>query len=222
MARHHPSDEVLLAYAAGSSPEAVSLVVATHLALCPDCRAEVRRLEALGGSLVEALAPAPLPPGLLQRVLSRIDSPPGKDHVAATGQAGGSAATGGARLLPRPLRDYVGGSLDRLPWRRFGPFSLIELVDGKSGPKCRLLRIKPGTAIPRHAHGGLELALILEGGLSDEQGHYLRGDVSEADASVAHRQVTDPDEDCLCLVATDAPIRLGGLIGRLINPFIPR
>ena len=36
--RHHPDDELLLDYASGALGEAESLVIATHMALCPICR----------------------------------------------------------------------------------------------------------------------------------------------------------------------------------------
>ena len=36
--RHHLTDDLLLAYAAGSLNEGWSLAIATHLSLCPDCR----------------------------------------------------------------------------------------------------------------------------------------------------------------------------------------
>ena len=40
--QHHVDEDVLLAYAAGSLPEAASLVAAAHLTLCPHCRAVLR------------------------------------------------------------------------------------------------------------------------------------------------------------------------------------
>ena len=36
--RHHLTDELLLAYAAGNLAESWSLAVASHLSLCPACR----------------------------------------------------------------------------------------------------------------------------------------------------------------------------------------
>ena len=38
MIHHHPGEELLLAYAAGASDEALSLIVATHMAYCATCR----------------------------------------------------------------------------------------------------------------------------------------------------------------------------------------
>jgi putative transcriptional regulator len=64
------------------------------------------------------------------------------------------------------------------------------------------------------------MTLVLAGGFSDESGHFVRGDVAEADPSVNHQPVADPGEDCLCLAVTDAPLRLTGPFGRLLNPFL--
>jgi putative transcriptional regulator len=218
MVRHHPSDDLLLAYAVGSSAEAVSLVVATHLALCPACRTDVERLEALGGALIEELPPAPLPEALLQQVMSRIDHPAGNGAATGPEDTGDKADTGAGPVLPRPLRDYLDGPLDALPWRNLGPISMVELAGGGAGPKAHLLRIKPGVTIPRHPHVGLELALVLAGSMSDGLRHFQRGDISQADTSVVHEQVMDRAADCLCLVATDGPLDLTELTGRLAGP----
>ena len=50
---HHPSGEFLIDYASGSASEAVSLLVATHLALCPVCRQGVAALETIGSQALE-------------------------------------------------------------------------------------------------------------------------------------------------------------------------
>ena len=44
MISHHMPEEFLLDYAAGTLPEAESLVVASHLAMCGDCRRRVAEL----------------------------------------------------------------------------------------------------------------------------------------------------------------------------------
>lgn len=212
---HHPSDDLLLEYATGTQREPVALLVATHLALCPRCRHQTSNLEALGGALMEQLDPQPVAAESLTRLLDRLDeietppAPERSDPPAAHGCG-----------LPRPLRDYVGGSLDRLKWRHLGPFAEARLLPDFAGFTTRLLRVRAGAATPTHTHEGIELTLVLEGGFKDVSGHYLRGDVEEADSAVDHRPVADADEDCLCLAVTDAPLRLTGLLGRLLNPFV--
>jgi len=66
----------------------------------------------------------------------------------------------------------------------------------------------------------MEMTLVLAGGFSDDFGHYRRGDLATADASVAHRPIADLDEECICLVVTDAPLYLTGRVGRVMNLFL--
>ena len=209
---HHPSEARLLDYASGALPEPMALLIATHLALCPACRRTVAELEAVGGALLEALPPEPVAEDSLARLLARLD----RLEPAAPAAPASLAA---APILPQPLCDYV-GSLDQVAWRHFGPVAEARLLTGFEQFTTRLLRVGPGSALPHHTHVGSELALVLQGGFSDTTGHYLRGDVSEADSHVDHRPVADADEDCLCLIVTDAPLRLTGWLGRLLNPFI--
>ena len=74
VAARNPSEERLLAYAAGtlSPPEAV--VVAAHLALRPANDAWVRRLQAVGGAFLETTRPADLSDGALARAMARIET----------------------------------------------------------------------------------------------------------------------------------------------------
>ncbi|HEY5084509.1 MAG TPA: hypothetical protein VII48_08315, partial [Rhizomicrobium sp.] len=60
MIHHHPDEPLLLAYASGSADEAFSLIVATHMTYCAACRAQVAKLETIGGTLLQDLQPAPL------------------------------------------------------------------------------------------------------------------------------------------------------------------
>ena len=130
------------------------------------------------------------------------------------------AARRGDPALPQPLRGYVGDSLDRLPWRRLGPIAELRLLPARAGFTTRLLWARAGAAVPAHTHAGSEMTLVLRGGFTDAGGHFVRGDVEEADHSVDHRPVADDDEDCLCLTVTDAPLRLTSRFGRLLNPFL--
>ena len=213
--KHHPGDDLLMSYAAGSMDEPLALVIATHLALCPRCRAEVKRLEALGGVMLEQQDAAPLDEGGIDRILARLDEPEDNAPQAAPETHGDVDMR-----VPRPLRDYLNGDIEQLDWKSFRGLQKVELLTEADGFHTRLMRIKPGTAMPVHTHEGTELTLVLAGGFSDETGHFVRGDVAECDASVEHRPIADEGEDCLCLAVTDAPLRLTGPVGRLLNPFL--
>jgi putative transcriptional regulator len=213
---HHPDESALLNYAAGASSEAAGVMIASHLALCPHCRAEVARLEALGGALLGDLEPTPLESANLGDLLERLDAL----DTAPEPTSAKTALSESALLLPQPLRSYV-GDIDALPWRKLGKgIHGIDIAHaGGNEEQLQLLRIKASATVPRHTHLGTEMLLILSGGLTDAGGHYVRGDLSQCDATVDHGQVADADVDCFCLSYTDAPLHFTGPLGWLINFF---
>jgi putative transcriptional regulator len=211
---HHPDPEMLMDYAAGSMREPMALLVATHLALCADCRESVRELEVVGGELLEQVAPAELADDAFDRLQAAIDRP--------CAWAPEAAPRSGDPRLPGPLADYVGGaSLEDLDWRRLGRgIAEVRLADGFPGFRTRLLRIQPGTAVPWHTHGGEEATMVLAGGYSDDAGHFGPGDVEVATPETNHQPVADRDAVCYCLAVTTAPLILTGALGRLLNRFV--
>jgi putative transcriptional regulator len=213
----HPEPETLLGYAAGSLDEASSVLVATHLALCPRCRAEVRRLETVGGALTGSLEPVALAPDALAAVLARLDEP----EAPARRPAGPAFDRETLFSVPAPLRDYLGGNLSSLPWRWRGPsIRELPLAIGDGGPRASLIRVRPGTALPAHTHTGAETTLVLCGAFVDDGQSFARGDVSIATSDDDHQPVATPDAECLCFAVVDGPLRLTGPIGRLFNPFL--
>lgn len=55
MITHHLSDQLLMGYSAGTLPEAFSLAVASHIALCDDCRARLASFDAVGEACLRSL-----------------------------------------------------------------------------------------------------------------------------------------------------------------------
>jgi len=211
---HHVADDLLIAYAAGDLDESWSLVVATHLALCVECRQAVRRAEDLGGVLIEDLEPEAIGNTALQSVLSRIEADGG-----GKSQPTAAPVHDPSVVLPEPLRSYAKGDFDSLKWRSLGRGAYhipIEAGDAM----VRLLRIPAGKPVPDHGHNGRELTLVLKGSFRDESGHFLRGDVEDCDDSVHHQPIAGDEEDCICLAVTDAPLRFKSLAARLVQPFI--
>ena len=72
--KFHISNDILLSYSAGTLDEASSLLVATHLALCPHCRARNSSADALGGYLLDSLEATPVSPTMMASVLSQVRS----------------------------------------------------------------------------------------------------------------------------------------------------
>jgi putative transcriptional regulator len=61
---------------------------------------------------------------------------------------------------------------------------------------------------------------VLEGAFRHEHGRYGPGDFDEADDTVEHHPVVEPERPCICLVAMRGEIVLQGWLGRLLQPFV--
>ena len=53
-------------------------------------------------------------------------------------------------------------------------------------------------------------------------GRYARGDLAIADSALDHQPVADSGEDCICFAVTDAPLRLTGPVGRIVERLFRR
>ncbi|ACM02351.1 anti-sigma-E factor ChrR [Cereibacter sphaeroides] len=207
--RHHVSDALLTAYAAGTLSEAFSLVVATHLSLCDECRARAGALDAVGGSLMEETAPVALSEGSLASVMARLDRQ--IERPAPVRRADPRA--------PAPLADYVGGRLEDVRWRALGGGVRQAILPTGGEAIARLLWIPGGQAVPDHGHRGLELTLVLQGAFRDETDRFGAGDIEIADQELEHTPVAERGLDCICLAATDAPLRFNSFLPKLVQPF---
>lgn len=202
---HHIPDALLAAYAAGSLPDAFSLVVATHVSLCDHCRAGLEAHQAMGGAVIEEMASTDLSTSLKSDVLALLDAP----YIPAP-----EFERDG--IFPGPLVQAMRGQAPN--WRKLGMGVRQDILQADGSGSSRLLFIPPGQAVPDHGHNGLELTLVLQGSFSDETGRYGVGDVEVADETLDHTPVADEGLPCICLAATDAPLRFRGLMPRLLQP----
>lgn len=199
-----------MAYAAGTLPEAFSLVVATHMSLCDDCRARMSAFEAVGGAVIDSCDAVALADDALMACFAKIDAglPPQRPVAKRIG------------VLPGPLVDYIGGGLSDVKWRNLGMGVRQAILPTAKGASARLLYIPAGQAVPDHGHRGLEMTLVLQGAFRDESDRFGPGDVEIADEAMEHTPVAEAGMDCICLAATDAPLRFNALIPRLAQPFL--
>ena len=210
MITHHLTPDLLIAYSAGTLPEAFNLIVASHVSLCDACRAEVASYDALGGSLIEKTDTPALSESCLSGALDMI-------RAAAPAPVARPAAD---PVLPEPLVAYVGGRLEDVKWRAVGMGVKQAILPTSAEATARLLYIPAGTAVPDHGHRGTEVTLVLQGAFEDADGRFARGDVEVATEELDHTPVADISQDCICLAVTDAPLRFKGLIPRLAQPFL--
>ena len=71
---HHPGNDLLLGYAAGSLAESWSLAIAAHLSHCPACRRDMEMAESVGAALLRDVSAERMAPDALERVLHAVGS----------------------------------------------------------------------------------------------------------------------------------------------------
>ena len=202
---HHIPDDLLRAYASGGLPYSFSVLIAAHISLCDECRAQCEAEELVAGALLEQEQAVSLSSGARERLLQALPNPPAEPApLRASG------------IFPAPVMAALNGRPPR--WRMLGGGIRQQILCDDRDGSLRLLYIPAGRAVPEHGHGGLELTLVLQGSFSDSLGRFGRGDVEYAHDDVDHQPVAEPGEDCICLAATDAPLRFRAWLPRLLQP----
>jgi len=209
---HHPPGDVLGDFVTGSLSEAEHLVVSVHVDQCTACQ----RFVGLMGQVTAAAlanASAPEPPGAFAAIMAEVDHSPRPDpqdeHLPRSDPE--------LAELPELLqRCQIGG------WRWVAPGlttrPILLTPDGRR--RAFLLHGEPGTRLIQHTHTGEELTCVLKGSYTDHTNRFETGDLDFSDEEVEHELVVSDDGPCLCLIAMTGDLRLRGMLGRLISPFI--
>lgn len=218
MSRHPAPDELLLDYAAGTLPAGPALAVALHVALDPQSRRAVDRLNAIGGAFIEQESDSKfavdVDDAALERALARLDDVPVEPRPPAV-RRHPNFGWAPAPLIPH-LRPGMG-------WRRvLGDFEELRLDLPGDFHRVSLLRLQPGNGLPQHKHKGYEYTVVLQGGYTDETGNYGVGDFAVGPGDERHEPIADPGEPCIAMIVVEKPIVLTGRWRHLFNPLIRR
>ncbi len=209
--KHHLDEATLFSYVAGAVGQGVALVVACHLSVCGHCQQRVHKLEAIGGALLERGSLSAVSDNSLLHVLERLDTEPLETPVSSAPHHS---------EVPMPLASYVGESLDDIPWKKVVSGLWVHDLPGQGEGVTRLLRVAPGKTAYPHTHRGSELTQLLRGSYSDDVGRFSPGDVADLDDRITHQPLVDSDHDCICLIATEFPLRYTTLMGKLAQPLL--
>ena len=216
MILHHPDDDLLLAHAAGSLLNGHSLLVATHVEGCTHCRARMRLFEAVGGAVMESVAPEVLQAQALARTLAAIDAP------SPSGKRARSEAVTLPQLpegltWPRAMHGCVATR-----WRWLGPgmhWSRVTLPWDKAA-NVFLLRIGAGKMLPQHTHSESELTQVLYGTFHDGRALFGPGDFDETDGSIRHQPTVQATGECICLASVQGKVLFDGALARVLGAMV--
>lgn len=203
---HHTPDALLAAYAAGNLARPYALLVAAHISMCLECRAALDAHHVAGGVVLDASDAAEISTDLKAATLAMLDTPYAAKPVQTR-----------SGIYPGAIMAALKGKPPR--WKPLGMGVRQCILSDSAEGSARLLYIPAGRAVPDHSHNGLELTLVLQGSFSDSTGRFGVGDLEVADQSIEHTPTADPGVPCICIAATDAPLRFNARIPRILQPF---
>jgi putative transcriptional regulator len=180
----------MISFASGTLPGALSAIVACHLTLCPACVQDIRRLDLVGGVMLDEIQAGPVDETSMQRAKSR----------RLSGQLGRHAAPDSALLARLLLGTPIEGAAAR--WDQSAPgLQQHRILLSHGAEEIRLVRLLPGQELLHEEEEAL--ALVLQGHFIDDAGQgYRRGDFVEWPES--RRLRTAGGGECICLISVSA------------------
>ncbi|RYY75137.1 MAG: hypothetical protein EOO52_12615 [Gammaproteobacteria bacterium] len=223
MSNHHPDDNLLTEYASGSAATAVGIIICAHLQSCPHCRQRVEQLNKLGAAILKQSVAEPVQQETFDQLMARIRNP---STSAAKPEATVKSAPAYVndpmmKRLPRVIAKLLPRD-GKVKWQSAGSsLKTARLKTGQQDYEVSFQKISSGGKVFEHGHSGLEFTLVLHGSFSDEDGIYSEGDFLVRTPGEVHRPTATQNEDCLCISVVEAPVKITGLFGKMINPFLP-
>ena len=225
---HHLSDVTLGAHVAGSLSESMSLVAASHISICPICFERQNRMEELGGIHLQNSDPKIMSENALRNVMAVLDQheleQDGNSDVCAAPISianEGFSSKDEFPIIPRPLQNFMPDNFEDVKWTPLAPgikYCAIPDFKTEGGTLC-LLNVSPGKKIPEHGHQGVELTQVLKGSFSDAVGCFSAGDIVDIDDEIKHQPVVSSLQSCICLIASEAPLKFTGFIPKVAHYF---
>lgn len=203
---HHPSQECLLSYANGCMGEAESLLLATHLAFCPDCRKLTRIGECVGSTLMQDTPAVSVSTACRDKLFAALDT------ADCTANPTPARTASSECFIPEPLRGYLGGmgcktSVQQLAWETISPghreFKLsLTSCCARRGADARMIALAAQTPLTLPAAAHRRALLVLCGQLEIEGTSYHAGDILCATRPDNPLQGMTGAESCITLLVT--------------------
>ncbi len=232
MITHHPDDNLLTEYSSGSLANALGVIVCAHLQTCPHCRKRVEQLNKLGAAILNQSVAEAVQPESFAQLMTRIRSNSETAVSDKNSQMQEKQQQKPQELHPTyandPLLKHIPKIIakllprdGKLKWERVsGSLKTARLKTGQRQYEVAFQRISSGGKVVEHDHRGLEVTMVLCGSFSDEDGVYNQGDFLVRNPGEVHRPTATQNQDCLCISVVEAPVKVTGLFGKLVNPFL--
>ncbi|MFE8071266.1 ChrR family anti-sigma-E factor [Marinobacteraceae bacterium S3BR75-40.1] len=222
MISHHPDENLLTDYCAGSLSEPRAMCIRLHLKYCSRCRSQVDLLNSLGAVMLEGQSRSHKEPAAETALKSEADEAL-FDSIMGRIEQEGEEPPRPRRVDEDILHKVLKVSYSELPWKKqLGDVSVYDLTDrlGTDKDRVTLQKLLPGGRAPQHTHRGDEMTIVLQGAFTDENGVFETGDFIILDKDHVHRPLALPGDDCITFSVLSAPVKLTGTFTRLLNPFI--
>jgi len=208
---HHPDENMLIEFSAGTLDTAAAICVSAHLHFCSSCRAKLLRLDQVGSQLMSQAEPEKVADDAFAQVMEKIDS----DDNPAPKEAKFNGD------MPFSVNKLMGTSLINKNWKRLSSsVDVARFKTGQSDFEVALHKICAGGKTPKHDHEGLEYTVVLKGSFSDENAVYREGDFLMRQPGDVHQPMGAQNGECICLSALSAPIKPTSPLGFLMKPWL--
>lgn len=207
---HHIHDDLLYLYAAGELEFGWNLAIATHLAMCGECRSRNSVFEDVLGASIENGETADLTVSI-DDILTKAKNAEINRQTTTS-----DLLLEERPIFPKPLRD-VAGDLNDIQWSAMGGGIRQKIIHEQDGVIARLLYIPAGKAASSHGHNGMELTQVVVGGFYDGDQAYNSGDMQIVGHAGPHQPLAMNDGPCICLAVTDAPLKFQNMLPKLLQ-----
>ena len=213
MSNWHPSSDQLIEFSSGTGSTALSIAISTHLHFCAECRRHVSEVESTAAVLFEQQTVATVAENSFDLLMGRIKNEP-KPAIA-------DVKLKSPTRFPAVIEKLIHGDTESLTWQKpMKNLRVSRLLTDDSGFILGLHHMKSGARVPHHSHRGNEISVVIEGGFSDAMGSYGPGDFIHLSTEHQHSPQADADGDCWLVSIVEAPVKLSGPLGWVLNPFL--
>ena len=216
---HCPSSEMLLNHAMGNSKEAESLIISSHIAYCPACKAAVAKYESIGGFYLKNHEELKVSKSLWNNLLDKIeDTTQDREETNFVDYRIKTSLENNGVRIPSFLHQYLPNASDTKNWSStINNVKYYNINFNESDYKGKMLEIPPGKIMPKHSHEGVEATMVFHGGYSDESGNYNKGDLVILEDNEEHTPISSEETGCICLVVYSGSLKFKGLLGSILN-----